>query len=264
MRDQQFVIVKSDSLDLLRYGGIIQRNCHFKIHTQFLIHGIDQISICVNSVSCNYTFVIFFKAAYVQTSFVKSHKRVPYNSIKADCLESIHRQVAVIIIIGFYCIHLYAYCLCDSIDIGRIPQDLMLRIVGKASHMRLSRQHYFFYKVMFLFIDHIDDRIMFLCAAVSTDQHIIFGNCQSLRSHGRAHGRCGTFFRKQRPCIFQSGNDISSIFFLFFSSVKGKIGKCLFLGKHLFLAPQRIHCGTSVCHHSFCWQFCFCSVYKCI
>ena len=140
----------------------------------------------------------------------------------------------------------------------------MFRIVGKASHMRLSRQHYFFYKVMFLFIDHIDDRIMFLCAAVSTDQHIIFGNCQSLRSHGRAHGRYGTFFRKQRPCIFQSGNDISSIFFLFFSSVKGKIGKCLFLGKHLFLAPQRIHCSTSVCHHSFCWQFCFCSVYKCI
>lgn len=58
---------KSNSLNLLRYGGIIQRNCHFKIHAQFLVHGIDQFSLFVNSVSCNYTFVIFFKAAYIQT-----------------------------------------------------------------------------------------------------------------------------------------------------------------------------------------------------
>ena len=32
---------KSDPLNLLRYSRIIQRNCHFKIHAQFLIHGID-------------------------------------------------------------------------------------------------------------------------------------------------------------------------------------------------------------------------------
>ena len=121
MRDQKLIIIKSNSLNLLRYGGIIQRNCHFKIHAQFLVHGIDQFSLFVNSVSCNYTFVIFFKAAYIQTSLIKGHKRISHDPIKTDYLESIHRQMAVIIIVGFYCIHLYTHCLCDPVDIGGIP-----------------------------------------------------------------------------------------------------------------------------------------------
>ena len=140
----------------------------------------------------------------------------------------------------------------------------MLRVIGKSSHMRLSRQYHFFNKIMFFLIDHINDRIMFLCAAVSADQHIILCNRQSLRRHGRTHGRSGTLFCEQRPGILQPGNDICSIFLLFFSPIKGKIREILFLGKHLFLAPQRIHRSTSVCHHSFCGQLSFCTVNKCI
>ena len=140
----------------------------------------------------------------------------------------------------------------------------MLRVIGKSSHMRLSRQYHFFNKIMIFLIDHINDRIMFLCAAVSADQHIILCNRQSLRRHGCTHGRSGTLFCEQRPGILQPGNDICSIFLLFFSPIKGKIRKILFLGKHLFLSPQCIHCSTSVCHHSFCGQLRFCTVNKCI
>ena len=69
MRDQKLIIIKSNSLNLLRYGGIIQRNCHFKIHAQFLVHGIDQFP----SSSTPYRAITL--SLYFQSSL---HTDIPY------------------------------------------------------------------------------------------------------------------------------------------------------------------------------------------
>lgn len=62
---------KSNSLNLLRYGGIIQWNCHFKIHAQFLVHGIDQFS----SSSTPYRAITLSLYFSKQPTYRHPHKR---------------------------------------------------------------------------------------------------------------------------------------------------------------------------------------------
>lgn len=87
----------------------------------------------------------------------------------------------------------------------------MNRIVCDPADMRFISKNNFFYKFMGLFIDDVDDRVMRVGMTVSSDQKIIFGNGESLGSHGSTDG--GSVFLSENLCFcsVKSRDNIGSI-----------------------------------------------------
>ena len=63
MRDQKLIIIKSNSHEPAPIWWNNPTELPFQNPCPVLVHGIDQFSLFVNSVSCNYTFVIFFQSS---------------------------------------------------------------------------------------------------------------------------------------------------------------------------------------------------------
>ena len=116
----------------------------------------------------------------------------------------------------------------------------MFTVIRQTANMWLSGQNNFFYKTVRFFINHIDHRVMLFRMTIGTYKNIILCYCQTLRCHSGTHGRHITFTGKKGLCCFQTGNNIGSIFPLFFPVFKGKCHQLFFLGKHLDLSTKRI------------------------
>ena len=127
--------------------------------------------------------------------------------------------------------------------------------------MGKTRQYHFFDKSVRFLIDHVYDRVMFSCMTVGTYQNIFVCDRQALRGHGGTYCLFSTLCIQECSRIFQARNNISSVLFLFFSAVKGKVIQFLLLRQHLKLSPQRIYRSILIGYQIFRRRFCSTSVY---
>ena len=105
---------------------------------------------------------------------------------------------------------------------------------------------------------------MFRCMTIGTYQHIFIRNSQPLGGHGRTDRLFTTLCIQKCSRIFQTRNDISSVFLLFLSVLKRKCDQVFLLGKHLYLPSQRINRRILVGYQIFGRRFRPASVYKSI
>ena len=89
--------------------------------------------------------------------------------------------------------------------------------------MRQTGRTTSFDKSVSFFVNHINNRVMFFRMTIGTYKYILIGHCKSLRSHGSTYRLFCTLCIQECSCISQSGNNISSVLFFFFSALKGKV-----------------------------------------